>query len=157
LLSACLLGGISGTARAADTFEIRKTDATGAVGAKSLASLTIHGKNGWHVNDEAPITIKLVAPPGVALAKPKLTKADAVEKTKDLARFDVALTAAEAGRKTVTAETSFVMCQETTCKPEKAKVELAIDATTAAAVSPARANAPVKKKSAGAQARKKAN
>lgn len=99
------------------TYEIRKASAPATVGAASTVSVTVVGKNGWHVNDEAPITATVKADPGVALPKPKLTRADLTESTKQSARFDIPFSAAEAGPKTITAQTRFVMCQEQACKP----------------------------------------
>jgi hypothetical protein len=118
-------------ARADETFEIKKADAKGQVGVKGKTSLTIAAKPGWHVNEEAPVTVKLAPDAGVAVEKPRLTRADLAQRTKELARFDVAFTPSEPGRKTINCETSFVMCQETTCKPIKEKVALVVDVAPA--------------------------
>jgi len=136
VLTLCLVVAFVGTGAGAamtaeDTYEIRKADAKAPVGVKSVTSLTIAAKTGWKVNEEAPITVKLTPDSGIAVDKPRLTKADAAQKTKELARFDVAFTASEPGRKTINAEASFVMCQETTCIPIKEKVALMVDVSLA--------------------------
>jgi hypothetical protein len=120
-------------ARAEDIYEVRKSDAKAAVGVKATTSVTIAAKGGWHVNAEAPVSLKLLPDPGIAVVKPKLTRADLAKSTDDLAQFDVAFTASEPGRKTINAECSFVMCQATTCKPVKEKIALAVDVAPAGA------------------------
>ena len=53
------------TARAAESlYEITKVEPKVAVGGTGTASLTIKVKGGWHVNDEAPISVALTPPPG---------------------------------------------------------------------------------------------
>lgn len=130
LAFALLLGPVA--AHAADTYEVSKTDVKAVVGEKGRATVTIQGKNGWHVNEEAPITVKLAPSGGVSVDKPKLTRGDLAEATKDRARFDVAFTASAPGAHTIGAEASFVMCQETACQPVKEKITLALEATAAA-------------------------
>ena len=93
----------------------------------SNVSVTVVGKNGWHVNEEAPITAAVKADPGVDLPKAKLTRADLAESTKQSARFDIPFSAAEPGKKTITAQTRFVMCQEQACKPATETVAVEVD------------------------------
>jgi hypothetical protein len=134
LLASTLLAGLTLaplTARAADTYEVQAPPAKATVGAKAKASVTITGKNGWHVNEDAPVSVKVSPPAGVSVDKPKLTRADLAERTKDRARFDVAFTAAEPGTKTIEAEARFVMCQEQACKPVTEKISLAVEVAPA--------------------------
>jgi hypothetical protein len=130
----------AGSALAADTYEVSKTDATAVVGEKAHATFTIQGKNGWHVNEEAPITVKLLPSDGVTVDKPKLTRADLPEASKERAKVDVAFTASAPGAHTIGAEASFVMCQASACQPVKEKVTLALSASP-----PPSAAAPSKK------------
>jgi hypothetical protein len=123
--------GAAPRARADETYEVKKTDAKATVGVKGTTSITIAAKSGWHVNEEAPVSVKLTPQAGIAVEKAKLTKADLAQRTKDLARFDVAFTPSEAGRKTINCEASFVMCQATTCKPIREKIALAVDVAPA--------------------------
>ena len=131
------------------THELKKSEPTVAVGARSAASLTIAGKNGWHVNGEAPISISLVAPAGLTLTKTKLARADLAESTQESARFDIAFQALDAGTKVVTAEARFVMCQESACKPIKESLSFNIEVTPAAAAPAPKAKTAAKKKPAG--------
>lgn len=145
----------AGAVRAADkTYEIQKTAPAATVGAPAKASVTVQGKNGWHVNEEAPITVSLKADEGIALTKEKLARADLAQSTKESARFDIPYSASVAGKKTITAEARFVMCQEQACKPEKETVALEIEV---AAPAPAgKSTTPGKSKSKAKSAPKSA-
>jgi hypothetical protein len=114
-------------------YEITQTTPKVAVGATATASLTIKAKAGWHVNGEAPINLALTAPAGLSLKKAKLTRADLAATTIDSARFDIPMSATEAGKQTIAAEARFVICQEQACKPVKETLALAVDVTPAAA------------------------
>ena len=120
----------AGAARAAESlYEITKVEPKVVVGTTGTASLTIKVKGGWHVNDEAPISVALTAPAGVTVKKAKLTRADLAASSKESARFDIPVSATEAGKKTIGAEAHFVLCQEQACKPVKETVTLAIEVT----------------------------
>jgi len=130
-MSFVLAAGISTAGDA--LYEIKKTEPKIAVGATATASLTITAKAGWHVNAEAPITVALTPPAGVTLAKAKLTRADLAHSSPDAARFDIPVSATEAGKKTINAEARFVLCQEQACKPVKETLALAVDVAPAVA------------------------
>jgi DsbC/DsbD-like thiol-disulfide interchange protein len=129
LVAAALLPGMSRADQA--TYELRKNEAKGTVGVKGKTSVTIAAKPGWHVNEEAPLTMKLIPDSGIAVDKAKLTRSDLAAQSKEMARFDVAFTPSEPGKKTINAEASFVMCQATTCMPVKEKIALAVEVTAA--------------------------
>ena len=117
----------TGVSSASDAlYEIKKTEPKVAVGATATASLTITAKSGWHVNGEAPISVALTAPAGVTLQKLKLTRSDLAQSTPEAARFDIPVSATEAGKKTINAEARFVLCQEQACKPVKETLALAV-------------------------------
>jgi hypothetical protein len=131
LAASCLL--VAPGARAEEKlYEITKTEAKVAVGAKASTSVTIATKNGWHVNAEAPITLTLTPPAGITLPKAKLARADLAASTQESARFDVAFEAAEIGAKVINAEARFVICQATACKPVKETLSLDVDVAAAA-------------------------
>ena len=133
LLALALVSATAGAARAADEalYEIKKTDLKVAVGATGTTSLTIKVKGGWHVNGEAPISVALTAPAGLSVKKAKLTRADLAASTVDTARFDIPVSATEAGKKTISAEAHFVICQESACKPVKETLALAVEVAPA--------------------------
>jgi hypothetical protein len=121
---------LAGPAFATDgTFEITKTDTVMPVGKKATASVTVTAKKGWHINQEAPFTLKLNPPPGVAVDKAKLGRADLAESSESSARFDVGLTMSEPGKKAIAAEAGFVLCRKDACRPIKEKLTLAAEAT----------------------------
>jgi hypothetical protein len=110
----------------AELFEVKSSDSKATVGVKGTTSLTIAGKNGWHVNEEAPVSLTLTPETGIAVDKAKLTKADLAEHSKEMARFDVAFTASKPGRQIINAQASFVICQATACKPIRQTLALAV-------------------------------
>jgi hypothetical protein len=128
-----LVAGATAAGAAESLYEITKVEPKVAVGATGMASLTIKVKGGWHVNDEAPISVALTMPAGVTVKKAKLTRADLAASSKESARFDIPISATEAGKKTIGAEAHFVLCQEQACKPVKETVTLAIEVTPPAA------------------------
>lgn len=135
LLALALVGAGVTPARAADEalYEITKTDLKVAVGGTATTSLTIRVKGGWHVNGEAPISVALTPAAGLSVKKVKLTRADLAASTADSARFDIPVSANEAGKKTISAEAHFVICQEQACKPVKETLALAVEVAPAGA------------------------
>ena len=135
---------LAGSSQAADgAYEVSKTDATLTPGAKGKASVTIAAKQGWHLNAQAPLTLKLLPPQGVEVDKAKFGRGDLAQSNETSARFDIAMTATEPGKKTIEGEAGFVLCQEDSCRPVKEKVTLAVDV---AAPEAAKAKRPSKKK-----------
>jgi len=138
---------LAGSSYAADgSYEVSKSDASLIAGTKGKASVTISAKKGWHLNAEAPLTLKLVPPVGLDVDKAKLGRGDLAASNETSARFDIGMTAAEPGKKTVEAEAGFVLCQEDSCRPIKEKVILAVEVTSAPAAPTATAKRPGKKK-----------
>ena len=131
LIATATLGGRASADEA--TYEIQKSVVPATVGATATVSVTVVGKNGWHVNGEAPITAAVKADPGVALPKAKLTRADLAQSSKESARFDIPFSSSEAGKKAITAQTRFVMCQEQACKPASETVAFEVNVQPAPA------------------------
>lgn len=121
---------------AEDTHAVTVTKASVPVGQAASVGVTIEGRNGWHINAEAPVSLKLTATEGVTVEKPALGRGDLVESTEQRARFDVRATPAAAGEITIAAEASFVMCQETACKPVREKLTLKVAAASDDATKP---------------------
>jgi hypothetical protein len=125
-------------ARADDTYQVSKTDAAVVVGSPGKASVTVSAKQGWHLNAEAPLTLKLGSTPGLQTDKTKLGRADLALSTETEARFDIGVTVSEPGRKTLEADVGFVLCQESACRPIKEKVSLVVDSADAKKAGPAK-------------------
>jgi hypothetical protein len=118
------------TARAADdAYEVKPSPVKATQGEKASASVAIATKKGWHLNAEAPLTLKLTPGPGITVEKPRLARADLAASTDSSARFDVALVASQAGHGEVQAEAGFVICQETICRPIKEKLVIGVEAS----------------------------
>lgn len=135
MLGAVVLGAISlgnGMARAegglvgavaGKPYTLTAAAVSGATGQPVKAQVVIKPAAGYHMNEEFPTSLKLSPMQGVTYAKAQLSKADAAM-SKSECRFDVVLTGAEAGKKTVTGNLSFAVCTETTCDPQKATVTI---------------------------------
>lgn len=106
-------------AQAEETHSVKTSAAKATVGIQATVTVTIEGRNGWHINSEAPIALKISTQTGANVAKPKQSRADLVESSETKARFDVSATLIEVGNKSLGAEATFVMCQESACKPVK--------------------------------------
>ena len=118
------------TARAADdAYEVKPSQVKATLGEKATATVAIATRKGWHLNAEAPLTLKLTPGPGITVEKPRLVRADLAASTDSTARFDVALVASKEGRVEVQAEAGFVICQETLCRPIKEKVVIGVDSS----------------------------
>ena len=144
-LLAALVLAAAGPAFAADeAYDVKPTVAKATVGTKTTAGVTIATKHGWHLNAEAPITLKLNPSPEISVEKPRLVRADLAASSENSARFDVALVAAKAGTGEIAAEAGFVICQETICRPIKEKLVIGVDANTPSA--PAKEPAKPRKK-----------
>jgi hypothetical protein len=149
LLAACaawlVLAGSA--ARAADnTYEVKPSPVKATLGEKATASVNVATKTGWHLNAEAPLTLKLTPGQGITVEKPRLQRADLATSTDTAARFDVALVASKEGHGELQAEAGFVICQETLCRPIKEKVVISVDASRPRAPEPASKPAKPRKK-----------
>jgi hypothetical protein len=143
LLTGALCLMTTSAAFAADeSYDVKPKAAKATVGEKATASVTISTKKGWHLNAEAPLTLKLTPGPDVTVDKPKLTRADLAASSENSARFDVSLAVARPGTSEIAAEAGFVLCQESECRPIKEKLTIGVDALPAKPV----ADKPNKKK-----------
>jgi hypothetical protein len=149
LVAACaawlVLAG--GTSQAAgDAYEVKSAPVKATLGEKATASVNIATKPGWHLNEEAPFTLKLTPGQGITVEKPRLVRADLAASTNTTARFDVVLVAGKDGHGEVQADASFVICQETICRPIKEKVVISVETSPPGAPEPAKKPAKSRKK-----------
>jgi hypothetical protein len=112
-----------------NTYEVKTSPVKATLGEKAIASVNFATKTGWHLNAEAPFSLKLTPGQGITVDKPRLQRADLAASTDTNARFDVALSASKEGHGEVQAEASFVICQETICRPIKEKLVIGVDAS----------------------------
>jgi hypothetical protein len=118
-------------ALAGELHEVTPAPAKATVGTPGKASVTLAAKNGWKLNAEAPISLKLVPADGLTVDKAKFSRGDLALSTKEQARFDVGFQASAPGAKTIACEASFVICQESACKPIKETVTLNVEVAAA--------------------------
>ncbi len=118
---------LCGPALAGELHSVTALPAKAAAGAPGKGSVVLTTKKGWHLNAEAPMSLKIAPAEGVTVAKPKLTRKDLAISTQDKAQFDVAFEAAAPGAKSIECEANFVICQESACKPVKETVTLKVD------------------------------
>jgi hypothetical protein len=97
-------------------------------GQKAVAKVKITPGAGYHMNKEYPTSLVLSSvPAGVSVDKMKQTLKDAAKWEEAGGEFDIAYTAAAAGKKTVSGEIKFAVCSATTCDPKKSNVSFEID------------------------------
>ena len=103
------------------------SDNTYPQGEESRFSISIAGRDGWHINKEFPLRIELEAPNGVGLTKTAFERPDAAAFSDASARFDVPFKPSEAGRHEIRADVSFAMCTDENCVLEDQKLALALE------------------------------
>lgn len=97
-------------------------------GQKAVAKVKITPGAGYHMNKEYPTSLVLsTVPAGVTVDKMKQTLKDAAKWEEAGGEFDIAYTAADAGKKTVSGEIKFAVCSANTCDPKKSNVSFEID------------------------------
>lgn len=127
LLGALAVVTFVGSAMAADTYDVKVGVASGKAGNKSVATVSVTPKGPYHVNLQYPHKLVLTAPDGVTVEKTKLVAADAKLSESGL-EFQVVVTPAASGKKTVTGELSFAVCTADACQPTKEMVSIVVDA-----------------------------
>jgi hypothetical protein len=97
------------------------------VGAKAQATVTVTPAAGHHVNKDYPTSLTLKAPAEVALAKPKMLKADG-QVSEEKASFAVDYTANAPGTRLIMGTLKFAICTASTCDPRTAEVAIPVNA-----------------------------
>ncbi|MSP59435.1 MAG: hypothetical protein EXR72_03670 [Myxococcales bacterium] len=125
--AAVLAPALASAGEPAASFSIVAAQVVAKVGQAAVAQVVIKAAPGYHLNKDFPTSLKLDPTAGIDLPKPKLLKADAKLSEME-GSFDVALTAREAGKKTIAGVLAFAVCTATTCDPQRVKVAIAVDA-----------------------------
>lgn len=118
---------ISGSAFAGSNYELSVKAPAAKASEKSVAKIKVVPTNGYKMNLEYPTKVTINAPEGVTLEKAKQSKSDAVKLDKGSAEFDVAFTAASAGKKTFTGEMKFAVCTDATCDNKVEQLSFTVD------------------------------
>jgi hypothetical protein len=94
-------------------------------GAKGTVMARIVPRAGAHLSEEAPVSLGLVAPDAIALAKSKATKADV--KFKDGGgTIEVPFTAVQTGSTKIDARLKFYICTDRTCAQQEKTASLPV-------------------------------
>ncbi|MFY0534455.1 hypothetical protein [Nannocystis pusilla] len=96
------------------------------VNVKAVATVKVTAKGDYHINKEYPTKLSLTAPDGVTLDRNKLTLQDA-KITEKVLKFEIGLTAATSGKKTITGELKGAVCTEEDCIPFIEKVSIDVE------------------------------
>ena len=90
--------------------------------------VVFHPAEGWGIKTNMATIIKVFPPAGVTAPHPLLKTQDATLSAEE-GRFDVALSSSEAGKKTIPAVLTFMVCtdNEEHCEPQIANVSIEMD------------------------------
>lgn len=98
----------------------------GKVGEEGQVTIRVVPSADWHMNLEYPTKLSVTPPAGIEVAKPKLSKDDAVKLDEQHCEFSVKYTPSEIGDKTFTGEIKFAVCQDTACVPKTETLEFQV-------------------------------
>ena len=98
----------------------------GKVGEEGQVTIRVVPSADWHMNLEYPTKLSVTPPAGIEVAKPKLSKDDAVKLDEQHCEFSVKYTPSETGDKTFTGEIKFAVCQDTACVPKTETLEFQV-------------------------------
>lgn len=109
------------------SFELRSEPGTPfQAGQEGHIGIRLTARGHHHVNQDYPISVQVTAPDGVTLPRATLARADAVEFSEALARFDVPFTA-PTGHHELRALVDFAVCTPESCMPDSRTLAIAID------------------------------
>jgi hypothetical protein len=99
--------------------------ATVAKGGSGTVTVRIAPKAGAEFHKEAPLKVQLEAPKNIALSKDKLTRDD-VKMDGAAATLEVPFTANDAGKGTIEAKLSFMICTDKVCARQERTASLPV-------------------------------
>jgi hypothetical protein len=106
--------------------ETAGTTAELKAGAKGVLKLKIKPEKGYHVSPEAPLKIVLSGD-GLSPAKATLGHDDADDKKSEAPAFQVGFGATSAGKRSIAAEATFFVCNESLCERQNEKLTVWVD------------------------------
>lgn len=104
---------------------VAETDGPLTAGQLGQLKIRLTGRNGWHVNEDYPVSVELTAPPTMTLAKSRLERGDAAVFEASRFEFSAPVTPSAAGSAEVRAVVSFAVCTEANCAPYTETLALA--------------------------------
>ncbi len=109
------------------TFETRGTSHEVQTGKSGALKLAIKPSAGFHVSPDAPLKIGLESEPGLELAKKTLGHDDAKDKKSEAPEFEVKFGAVQPGKKSISVDAMFFVCNEKLCERKTEKLNVAIN------------------------------
>jgi hypothetical protein len=130
LLSLLFAAGLSVAAQ--DSAKNYTLDTSGTsqevqTGKSGNLKLSIKPAAGYHVSPDAPLKIGLAADSGLELSKKTLGHDDAKDKKSEAPEFDVKFGALETGKKAITVDATFFVCNPKLCERKTEKLQVAIN------------------------------
>lgn len=123
---AALFVALTGTAFAANNYDLNIVKPAAKVNVKAVATVKVTAKGDYRITQDYPAKLSLTAPEGVKLDRNKLTIQDATL-TENVLKFEIKLTASTAGKKTITGELKGAVCTDDACIPFSEKVSIEVD------------------------------
>ncbi|WP_434424782.1 hypothetical protein [Nannocystis pusilla] len=124
---AALLAAMTGTAFAANYYDLTIVNPAVKVNVKAVATVKVTAKGDYRIDKNYPTRLTLTEPDGVTLDRDKLTIKDA-KLTEKVVKFEVGLTAVSTGKKMITGELRGAVCTKNDCIPFNEKLSIDIDA-----------------------------
>jgi hypothetical protein len=121
--------GADPAAAAAQAYTVQASASPAAlkVGESGKLSVTISPKTpAWHVHPQAPLKIRIEAPPGLRVERTELGRKDVVDAKAEAPRFETAFVAAAAGAQEAKANVDFFICSDDACVKQTRQVAIPV-------------------------------
>jgi len=99
------------------------------VGEAGQLAIHIQPLNGTKVHPDAPLSVKLSAPEGLAVDSKKLGRKNVKDKKAKDPVLETGVTGKTKGKQEVTADLTFFLCTDTACDRVKQQVKVAVEVT----------------------------
>ena len=111
-----------------DNFQLSAATDGAALHAGQLGQvkITLTARNGWHVNQDFPVSVEVSGPASLAFPKARLERPDAAAFDEAHFEFQVPVTPAAAGEQEMRAKVAFAICTETNCLPQEEQLALRV-------------------------------
>lgn len=111
-----------------DNFQLSAAADGAALHAGQLGQVKIAltARNGWHVNQDFPVSVEVSGPASLSFPKARLERADAAAFDEAHFEFQVPVTPGAAGEQELRAKVAFAICTETNCLPQEEQLALRV-------------------------------
>ncbi|MFO0693516.1 MAG: protein-disulfide reductase DsbD family protein [Polyangiales bacterium] len=111
-----------------DNFQLAAATDGAALHAGQLGQvkITLTARNGWHVNQDFPVSVEVSGPSSLSFPKARLERGDAAAFDEAHFEFQVPVTPGAAGEQELRAKVAFAICTETNCLPQEEQLALRV-------------------------------